>query len=243
MAVELTSITPRGSRRLRLVFSNTLDTGAFGTPAPSAYVVDNEDGRGPSPAVVAALVVGGSANNVELALDGDLVQGALYRVTALGVPATDASTSTSASDQQFRFGVAPEQADREPRSSDADLLLYGRDIVWTGDDYLEDADGDLATLSGIANAQSALRRRLLGAPLVWAPGYSPRAREYVDIPLSGMGTLRGRIEAQALADDRVKAVRVTMIIDDDTPEDSYFEITPTFAGGGSPESIPVGISI
>jgi hypothetical protein len=157
------------------------------------------------------------------------------------VPATDASTSTSASDEAFRFGVPTQRQNVEPKVSDFDLLLYGRDLVHTGLDYLEDVTGDLATVGGQANAQGAVRRRMLGAPLAWAPEYSPRARDYVDAPLPAIGTLRTRLERQALRDDRVKSVSAKLVIDEEAPEDSYFEVSPVFRGGGAP--VPVDVHV
>lgn len=241
MTIELSGIVPRHERRLRLVFTNTLAAGAFGTPAPVYYVVDNEDGLGVSPGIAAALIVSADIANVELALDADLVEGALYRVTAIGVPAADLSTSTSASDQRFRFGSKTIGPDNEPKVSDIDLLLYGRDLTHNGVDYLETVDGDLGTTAGLPNAQGAIRRRMLGAPLAWAPDYSPRAREYVDAPLPAIGTLRTRLERQALRDDRVKSVSASLVLDDETPNESYFEVKPAFRGGQPP--VPVDVHV
>lgn len=240
MSIELTGIVPRNERRLRLVFSSALAAGAFGSPAPAAYVVDREDTT-PSPGVAAAIIVSGSANNAELALSIDLVEGGLYRVRAIGIPGADASTSTSLSDQRFRFQISTKPYNVEPKTNDRELLLYGRDIVHTGLDYLETADGDLATVSGAQNAMGAIRRRMLGTPLVWAPDYSARAREYVDIPVPAVGTLRGRLEAQALRDDRVKSVSAKLVIDVESPEQTYFEVIPVLIGGQS--SAPVDVHV
>lgn len=242
MAIELIGIVPKHERRLRLVFSNTLAAGAFGTgPSPAYYVVENQDGLGPSPDISAAIIVAGAGNNVELALSADLAEGALYRVTAIGVPAVDLSTSTSASDQVFRFGIPTARANVEPKASDYELLLYGRDLVHNGVDYLEGVDGDLATTDGRANAQTAISRRLNGSPLAWAPDYSPRARQYVDAPLPSIGTLRTRLERQALRDDRVSSVSATLVLDEETPTDSYFEVRPVLRGGGA--AVPIDVHV
>jgi hypothetical protein len=243
MAIELTGILPKHERRLRLVFSSALASGGFGSPAPSAYVIDNEDGAGPSPGVSAAIIVAGAVTNVELALDADLAEGALYRVRAIGVPGADASASTAASDQRFRFAVSSRQANQEPKTSDADLLLHGRDLVWTGLDLLETAEGDLSTTSGPSNTMGAIKRRMLGSPLAWAPGYSPRAREYVDVPVSAIGSLRGRLESQALRDDRVVGVTAKLVLDDEAPEQSYFEVTPRLVGGRQAEPVDVQVFV
>lgn len=243
MAIELTGIVPRNERRLRLVFSSAPAAGAFGTPGPAAYIVDNEDGAGPSPGIASAIIVAGAVTNVDLALDADLAQGALYRVRAIGVLGVDATTSTSLSDQRFRFGVSAQRANFEPKANDAEILMFGRDLFWTGTDYGETAEGDLATVGGLRNAQGAQRRRMLGAPLAWAPEYSPRARQYVDAPLPSIGTLRGKLEANSLRDDRVKSVTATLILDEETPEESYFEVTPVFIGGRVAESFDVPVFV
>ena len=242
MTIELTGIVVRNERRLRLVFSSPLAAGAFGSPAPAAYVVDNLDGRGVSPGVVAAIIVSGATDNVELALDADIVQGALYRVTTTGLPGLSGAC-TAASTQAFRSGVDPRQVDVEPKVADADLLLFQRDLVHSGTDYLETAHGDLASVGGLVNAQGAHRRRLLGSPLPWAPEYSPRARQYVDAPISGIGGLRGELQQQSLKDDRVQSVEVTLNLDDDTPEDSAFEVRPVFIGGRTTTNDSVDVPV
>lgn len=243
MAIELTAIVAKHERRIRLVFSGPLAVGAFGSPGPPHYVVENEDGAGPSPGVHAAIVVAGAESNVELALDADLAEGALYRVRAIGVPGQDASASTAASDQRFRFAISTQPANVEPKVSDAELLLYGRDLVWTGLDILETAEGDLALVAGAQNAFGAVKRRMLGSPLAWASGYSPRAREFVDAPVTAIGTLRGRLESQALRDDRVKAVKATLILDEENADQSYFEVVPSLTGGHVPRPIDVHVFV
>lgn len=243
MTIELIGVIVKHERRVRLVFSSPLGAGAFGTPAPVEYVIDNQDGLAPSPGVAAAIIVTSATTNVELALDTDLVQGALYVITTTGIPGADASTCTAASVERFRVGVEPRRPDVEPKVLDADLLLFARDLVHTGIDYLETAEGDLATVGGIVNAQAAHRRRLLGSPLPWAPGYSPRARQYVDAPIAGIGGLRGVLQQQSLADDRVQSVAVRLVLDETTPEDSAFEVTPVFIGGRATGTESVAVPI
>ena len=243
MAIELQAIVPKHERRIRLVFTGALAAGAFGTPGPSGYTIDNEDGAGPSPGIASAIIVAGSTSNVELALDADLAQGALYRIRAIGIPGADASTSTAASDQRFRFAIETAARSSEPKVSDRELLLYGRDLVHTGLDYLETVEGDLATTSGAQNAMLALNRRMLSIPLAWAPEYSPRAREFVDAPLATVAALRGRLEAQALRDDRVKSVTAELVIDAETADQSYFSVKPVLIGGRVAEPINVHVFV
>ncbi len=241
MAIELIGIVPRHERRLRLVFSAPLAASAFGTPGPSPYLVENQDGAGYSPGVASALVVAGATTNVELALDADLVGGALYRVRAIGITAQDASVTTAASDQMFRFGVPAKVSNVEPKANDAELLFFGRDLFWTGNDYGETVEGDLATTEGLRNAQAAQTRRMLGSPLAWAPSYSPRARRFVDAPTQTVAALRADIEANALRDDRVESCTAELILDADDPTQSYFEVRPIFIGGRKVESFDVPI--
>lgn len=238
MTVELLSVAPRHERRIRLVFSNTLAAGAF--TSTSLYVITNEDGRGVNPGVAQAIPVSGSSSNVELALTEDLVSGALYRLVAVGVPATDASTTTAASDTMFRTGVPQTDTNVERRTNDADVLLYGRDASWSGD-YLESAEGDLQPIEGVANARAALERSLLGFPLAWAPGYSANAYEFVDAPSTAVGTLQGRLQAAALADDRVKSAVVTLVESD--PDDVHFDVAPKLVGSTSIAPIPVNVKV
>lgn len=240
MTIELAGIVIKHERRIRLVFSSPLDAAAFGTPAPGAYVIENQDGLGPSPGVAAAILVSSAPTNVELALDTDLVDGALYRVRTIGIPGADSSTCSAASDESFRFSDGSLPDDVEPKVLDGDLLLFGRDLVHTGTDYLETAESDLATVEGIVNAQAAHRRRLLGSPLPWAPDYSPQARQYVDAPIAGIGGLRGALQQQSLSDDRVESVDVELVLDG---EDSAFEVTPTFLGGRTTGTDSVDVPI
>lgn len=243
MAIELTGIVAKHERRIRLVFSSPLAAGAFGSPAPAQYVVDNEDGLGVSPGIQAAIIVSGATSNVELALDADLVEGALYRVTAIGIPGADLSSATSASDQHFRFGISAVGYNVEPKTQDGDALVFGRDIIFNGVDYPEDPTGDLATVTGVPNAYGALRRRLTGAPLPWARDYSPRARQYVDIPSPAIGTLAGGLQTNALRDDRVQSIKTRLVVDEETTEEAHFEVTPVFKGGKATAPIPVHVYV
>lgn len=241
MPIELTAVIPRGPRRLRLVFSAPLNGGAFGAPAPAHYVVENQDGRGATPDVLAAIVVGSADTNVELALSADLVPDALYRVSAIGVPGQDSSVSTDASVELVRVGSPNKRANVEPKVTDADAALYLRDLVWSGADYQESPDGDLATISGLPNARAALERRFAGAPLAWSAGYSPRARDSVDAPVQSALPLKGRLEAQAARDPRVSSAKAVLVTDG---SDVYFTVTPSYVGGAAArtEALTVPVS-
>jgi len=118
---------------------------------------------------------------------------------------------------------------------DRDVLLFGRDIIFNGVDFQETATGDLATVSGIVNAESALQRRLTGTTLPYAPNYSPNSREFVDGNESNV--LLTRLKQQAMRDDRVVSVTVTGDIDDDGS--FIYTISPKFIGSRASQPISV----
>lgn len=208
MSILLQAVDIRHERRVRLVFTNTLAAGAFGAPAPAAYSIVNVDGKGPDPNVKAALIVSGSANVVELALEHELVKGALYTISAVGVPAVDLTTTPGGSTLQVRWGVTAKAENIEPLARERDDLLYFIDLLWTGDDFQETPLGDLDRVSGRANVTKALQRGAEACGLPWDPTWGGFLREYVDSPSTIGGTLKGSITAQMLRDPRVKSVKI-----------------------------------
>ncbi|HEU4729978.1 MAG TPA: hypothetical protein VFT22_18905 [Kofleriaceae bacterium] len=204
MAIQLLTLTYRTPRRIRLQFSTTLAAGAF---AAGLYTVTNTDSKGASPGVVAALVVPNSPETVELALSLDLVSDAAYSVTGTNVPAVDLSTVTGT--QALQTPGVPLSPSAVVNPGDSQALLYGTDIVWDGTDFVEDATGDLARVSGLANARQALLRLPVADALLWDPDYAPRTREFVDATPGSLPELRSLLERAYLRDDRVKLVRVT----------------------------------
>ena len=88
MSIALTAVDPRSQRRVRLVFSHALSVGAFSS---LAFYSVTSDGAGVSPAVNGAFLVPSSPNVVELSVTEDLLDGAQYTVSAVGVPATDST--------------------------------------------------------------------------------------------------------------------------------------------------------
>lgn len=235
--IALLSILIKHKRRIRLVFSSPVAAGAF--TSVSYYTVTSQDGIGASPPVVSAIAVDGAVNNVELALGDELVPGGRYRVSAIGVPAVDSSVTDSTSTQIVAFGLERPTVNVEALVSDNDLLLYGRDLVWTGTDFEETAAGDLATVGGAPNARAALGRRLLASGLPWAPLYGPNARSYVNGTAPGVLTLSGALLGQAKADDRVASVTVTL--EEDSLHQPVFIVTPTLIGGEKPPAVAVTV--
>lgn len=215
MSIVLSAVHVIHERRVRAIFTNTLASGAFGAPAPAFYGVENIDGLGPSPAIQAALIVPGNGAVVELVLSQPLANGALYQLTAIGVPAVDSSVTPDPSDLQFRWGDVVQKENVEPKIRDRDRLLYGTDLLWNGLDFQENALGDLDSVSGTPNVAKALNRGAEADGLPWDPTYGARMREYVDSPSTAAGTLKGSLTAQLLRDPRVKSVKVTFEIKDD----------------------------
>lgn len=240
MAIELTTITPKTPQRLRLAFSNSLAGGAFGA-APVFYTLTPNTALGSPTLVRAALVIIGQPSVVELALSDELQPGASYIVTAIGVPAIDASVSTVASTQQFTFAAAVNShiLQVEARTDDGEVLLYGRDLIWTGSDFQETSNGDLARVSGANNAVAAVERRLFSDGLPWNSAYGAKPRQYVDAVPGVMGNLRTSLLGQAYADDRVKKVSVTYAFD--TNDQINFSVDIDLIGDHKPDSISVTV--
>lgn len=209
MTIEFNAVQIRSPRRVRFVFTNTLGAGAFTSVA--TYSVASVSGDGMVPAVVAALIVPSSPNVVELALDADLTDGAIYQFDATGTPGAGSSV-VPAGGPRARIGVAP-QAPRVDDSAADDLLteIYGEDLVWDGTDMVEDASGDLATVGGLANVEAAQVRRLTSDGLKWRPGYGTHPRQFVDGPYQSVARLRGACVQQALQDDRVKRASASLV--------------------------------
>lgn len=201
------SIEPRSARRVRLLFDKNLAVGAF--TSTSFYTVLCTDGAGVDPAVAAALAVPNVPFAVELALADDLAPGGSYTVSAVAVPAVDASTTPSGSTLPMF------EAERPPGPSEsvsADALatfIFGADPAFQ-EDFLETADGDMARIVGQENAKAALVRAMVSDGLCHDPTYGAHPREYVDGPAGTIGTFPGKVQRALLRDDRVKRARAVI---------------------------------
>lgn len=233
MAISLIALQIKHERRVRLVFSAALAAGAFSST--SYYGALNLDGGAASPGVQAALVVSSSPNVVELQLDIDLVQGALYRFSAVGVPAIDTSTTPNPSELDARVGQERRAAAVATHGAPLalDRVLYGEDVRWSVSDFQEDQAGDLAETAGIESAHDDIDRRLRSNGVLWDNLYGLRAREYVDAVVTTLGELDGSIRSQVLADDRVESVDVQ--VDASEPDSPVLIVDPKLIGslGGS----------
>lgn len=203
MPISFAAVQSRGRRRIRLFFDNSLAAAAF--TSLSFYTVTCDDGAGPSPNVLAAMLVANSPNVVELVLGYDLVDGGLYTVTANGVPASDGSTTATPSTAPFRLGEVRARPAERTEPNDALLALLGVDLAFDGD-FLEDASGDLASVSGVRAVLQQGQSAVESNGLPWDLSYGAKLRKYVD----GSKMLLGRAAddaAQAmLKDDRFTAV-------------------------------------
>jgi hypothetical protein len=228
MSISLVTAIVRHERRLRLVFTNSLAAAAFTTL--SYYTVTSVDGAAASPAVVAVYSVTNSPNVVELHLGADLVQGALYVASAVGVPATDISTTPNPSEAHFRPGVERTEADlgTPAQVSDLERQLYGEDLVHDGRDFVETADGDLASSSGAPVVKADLRRALEASGLPWDPGYGLHGREYVDGPAVHLGRVPARAVEVMLRDDRVESATADVVLE--SPERTFVKVRPVLVG-------------
>lgn len=229
MPLTLVTVEPRASRRLRLVFDRQLAVSAF--TSTSFYSIESVDSAGPKPAIKAALQVGGSVGCVELVLSQDLVEGGAYTITCTAVPAQDASTFTGT--HPFEFGARIQvRSNVDPVQADADSYLFGIDLVWTGEDFLETPQGDLATVGGLENVQAANNRRGKSSGLPWNADYGAKLDELVGAPPTSQLTGRGRIVEQMLRDDRNEACEVAVIYDDTAMSERVdFQTTIVLRGG------------
>lgn len=237
MAISLLAITPRSERRLRLSFTNTLAGGAFGL-SPALYTITCENAAGGDPDINAALIVSGSPNVVELALSESLVDGGRYTVSCPGVPAVDLSVTPSPTSQQFVFGDRKFEENRENNRSDADAVLFGRDLVWSGSDFIERANGDLALETGPGVVYKRVYKISTSEGLPWDANFGAHPQEYVDAPPGTMPALQGTLQRKILEDDRVTEVKVELKTEGD---ETFFTITPTLLGNPDPRQVTVNV--
>lgn len=242
MTIALGNVMVKHERRIRLFFTNTLDAGAFDA---SHYVVTS-NGL-PQLTVVQAYVVANTPTCVELAFNGDLSQFGVYTLSALSVPALDASTTSATPDANnttnFAIGGTVTPPNVESPDDDLDALVYNRDLVFDGNDIVETEGGGLATTQGLPNYQGAIQRRVVQSrPLPWAPRYGDHMGEFVNGPAPLASTAAAKARRQAYADDRTKSVSITFAPSATKPEEMVFQlaIVPIGAADGAP---PVAVSL
>jgi hypothetical protein len=234
MGIILTGAVARHERRVRVLFDRPLAAPALTNAA--LYAVTASDGTAvPISGLVLLL---GEPSAVDLALGADLLPGAAYAVRADGVPAQDGTTAPAGSVAPVQLGAPSSTSNAEVQPTDIDALLYGVDLVWTGDDYGETSAGDLATTSGSANVEAALERRLVSEGLPWDDTYGAKPRAYVDGAPGALPSLRGALIREARADDRVKAATCSYAVGDDSSSAS-FDVKADLIGQGDAVSVTV----
>jgi hypothetical protein len=221
MATAPITITFRGARRIRTLFSGALAAGAFVSAA--LYTFTNTDGSAANPInVVAVFAIAGKPNEVEIAVDSDLTSGALYTIGFVAVPCADLTNYTGTYAARVGMTLAP-LANSEPAASDFQLHLYGRDLLFHND-FIEDATGDLGAVVGRPNWLGAITRRLGSQGLGWDRTYGLLAEQYVDAPDPYQKGLAGQTVAQATADDRTASASVSVVQSVTDPNSWYFQL-------------------
>ncbi len=234
MSVALLSAVARHERRVRLVFDTPLAPAAF--TSLGLYAVAGDNG---SQVAVAGLVgIVGMPNQVDLALGADLQVGVVYRVAAVGVPAQGGSVTPAGTSAPVRLAAPPAvPVDAEITPDDITNALYGIDLVWSGEDYVETAAGDLATVGGPDNVQAALTRRFASDGLPWDDSYGAKPRRYIDGSPGALPALRGTLVRQARLDDRVKTASAALSADS-----TEFDVSVKLIGDDVPLSVPAKVS-
>lgn len=208
MAIVPISVIFRGPRRVRSIFSGALASGAFTTLG--MYSITADDGGTNPLNIVALFAITNTASAVEFAVDSDLTSGALYTIGFTAVPGADLSTFTGTVDSRVGLELTA-QVNVEPERDDLNLLLYQRDLVFSGNDIQEDATGDLLSVSGRPNWKGAINRRVFSVGLPWDPTYGPEAEQSVDAPAPYAPAFGASVASQARLDDRTKQAVVQVI--------------------------------
>jgi hypothetical protein len=208
--VQLQTLFVRSTSRLRLRFSSALAAGAFDT---SWFTLASVDAAGEAPVALAALVVASRADELELALYPEFVDGGRYEITiAEGLPATDLS-ELAETVREFWAPIVGAAPSPSVQHSDRANEVYGVDLLHDGTDFVRAANFDLATVAGLANVQGAIPRRLTSDGLPYNPEFGGHARQFVDAPTPVLPLARGRLEAEARRDSRVREAKVELARD------------------------------
>lgn len=227
MAIAFDSLIVRSIRRIRLAFSAPLGAGAFST---LKYTVTSLDAAGVDEVVTATLALADSPQSVELALQFDLVALGRYRVTFTAVPGADASTVTGTFD--FEAPGQQQHASATVQQDDVLALLYGEDLVFDGNDYVEGADGDLAVEKGPPVVKGWVMDLVESEGLLWDPDYAPQVRKYIDGTVGALPSLRGELLRKILKDDRIQQANAKILPQvDGLDGQATIDIDVTLVGG------------
>jgi hypothetical protein len=228
--VALLTAAARHERRIRLIFDGPLAPAAFTSPA--LYSVTGSDGSTVPISGLVGLI--GMPGEIDLALGADLQPAIEYMVDAGEVPGADGSATLPRATAATRLATTPAvPVDAEVTPDNITNLLYGVDLVWNGQDYVESAAGDLATVGGADNVQAALTRRMASEGLPWDDTYGAKPRRYIDGAPGALPCLRTTLVSLALADDRVKSA--SAVLDEASDQ---FDVTVGLVGDDQPLSVP-----
>lgn len=234
MAIAFDSLIVRSIRRIRLAFSAPLDTGAFAT---FRYTVTSLDAAGVDEVVVATIHVPDSPQSIDLALQYDLVALGRYRLTYLAIPGLDASVAVGSFD--FEAPGEQQHASATVQQEDVLALLYGEDLVFDGNDYVEGADGDLAVEVGPPVVKGWVMDLVESDGLLWDPDYAPQVRKYIDGTVGALPALRGELLRKILKDDRVRQANAKILPQIDGLEgQATIDIDVTLVGGAQVSAQP-----
>lgn len=233
MAFILARLFVRTPTRIRFFFTDTV------TAAPlSSWQFSSLDGN-PDPVQVESLIVQGS--QVEVVLSAALVGGGSYRATLRALHVASGFPTAPAATFDFRAPASAAAPSQQLSIAAFKANLFGEDVVWTGSDWAEGADGDLLVNTGPDVAVSAVLRRESSEGLMWDPSYGLKPSDFVDAPAGELANLVRRIERQAIADDRVKAAKAKALgAAADDPEQQIVGLDVTLIDGTSRSlSVPV----
>lgn len=211
MTFALSSVAVRSPTRIRVKYTTALTIGAYEVFWFSVACLDSST---PDPGVRVVFMIPGLANEMELVLDTDLSPGGAYQLTSLaGIPAADGSFSEQ-SVTSFNAPMPRPAPSTAVSANDVSAQLYGVDLLHDNGDFVETADGDLATITGPANAIGAAVRIGVSEALPYSANYGAQLRKYVDAPSPMARSARGDLERALRRDDRIQRVTATVGTDE-----------------------------
>lgn len=235
--MDLLTVIIRSDTRLRLEFSSAVGSTAF--TGSGTITITSQDGLGLSPTIKQRIPVSSSPNSIELVLSNPLVDGGFYVVQLINIPGADATFATGI--ENIRPGVTFTRLNTEIDVPEIESALYNIDLVWTGEDYLESANGDLASISGMPNVHGALLRRLVSDGLPWDSDYGAKPRKFVDGPSPATPLLRGEILRQMLSDNRVRAATVRLDLEVDNPNEANYFVDVALIGSSNKSDVSIQV--
>lgn len=236
MALGLLSVFERSPTRIRLIFDGALASGAF--VATSYLAAESLDGSMTPTrtwSVTGAIAIASNSAAIELVLSSPMTEGSWAWVSFLTlVPAVSGGPFVGATSPQIRSSEPLPPPSPEVSQTDFDAVLWGEDLFFDGGDWRESPEGDLAVISGPANAEGAIVRRMLSEGLTWDQSYGLRPRRYIDAPAVTARAILGEAQAQAVADDRIAQAASTLgPVDPTVPDAITIETALTFFTGNT----------